>query len=171
MHLKNDPAPRELCNAVRSFGPTDAEIPAPAVSVKAQRTQRRRAPPNARPRPARLWHKEPRTKRDENAPFRRDFRASSSAFLFAARVVPLEHEAIRLRRSCPLRPNRTKTGPRALNPRHSTQPRDEKTGYSPETGLTLRHRKRVMLATLRVCVHLKKHSASLTNEKMGIERR
>ena len=35
MHLKNDPAPRELCNAARSFGPTDAEIPAPAVSVKA----------------------------------------------------------------------------------------------------------------------------------------
>lgn len=56
---------------------------------------------NARPRPARLWHKKPRTKRDENAPFRRDFRARSSAFLSAARVVPLEHEALRLRRSCP----------------------------------------------------------------------
>jgi len=45
--------------------------------------------------------------------------------------VPLEHKALRLRRSCPLRPNRTKAGPRALNPRHSTRSSDEKTGYSP----------------------------------------
>jgi hypothetical protein len=100
MHLKNDPAPRELCNAARSFGPTDAEIPAPAVSVKAQRTQRRRAPPQRQTAPSAALAIKSADETRRNAPLRR-VRVRSSAFLFAARVVPLEHEALCLRRSCP----------------------------------------------------------------------